>query len=124
MEIRFVGANRQGRLFEFGAEVAGGVGGFALCNLFGGAFGYERAAGGTTFRAEVDDVVGALDYVDVVLDDYYRVSARYEAVERVHQQVDVVEMEASGGFVENKHCRLGFLHGQEIGELHALVLTP
>ncbi len=53
---------------EFGEEVAGGVGGGGG-NLLGGAGGDDGATGCATFGAEVDNVVGAFDYVHIVLDD-------------------------------------------------------
>lgn len=54
---------------EFGEEVAGGVGGWVGGDFFGGACGYQVATGGATFGAEVDNVVGAFDYVHIVFDD-------------------------------------------------------
>ncbi len=66
---------------EFFSEVFAGPGGFALGDLFGGAGGGDLAAGGTGFRAEVDDPVGALDDVEVVLDDDEGVALINEALE-------------------------------------------
>lgn len=55
---------------EFGGEVAAGVAGGAGGDLFGGAGGYDVASGVAAFGTDVDDVVGAFDYIEVVLDDY------------------------------------------------------
>ena len=62
-------------------EVFAGPGGFALGDLFGGAGGGDLAAGGAGFGAEVDDPVGALDDVEVVLDDDEGVALIDEALE-------------------------------------------
>lgn len=68
-------------------------------------------------------MVGTFYYIQVVFDDYYGVSLGYEPVKGVHQQVDVVEMQPCGRFVEYEQGGFGFLHSEEIGELHTLVLT-
>ena len=57
-----------GEVEDWGELVAGvgrGVGG----DLFGGADGYDLAAGAAALGAHVDDPVGGLDDVEVVLDD-------------------------------------------------------
>ncbi len=68
-------------------------------------------------------MVGTFDDVEVVFDDNYRVALTNEAVKRVHQCVDIVEMESGGRFVENEEGRGLALGGEEIGELHALVFA-
>src|SRR5262245_16750456 len=52
-----------------GAEEAAGVGGLDLGDLLGGAGGHQGAALFAAFGAHVDDPVGGLDHVEVVLDD-------------------------------------------------------
>ena len=57
------------------------------------------------------------------LDDDDAVSAPDEGVEGFEQLADVVEVEASGGLVENEECRIGLLHAQVVGQLDALVFA-
>ena len=55
----------------------------------------------TTFGAEIDDPVGGLNEIEVVLDDDDRVPAVDQALQDSQQQVDIVEMEAGGRFIED-----------------------
>ncbi len=52
-----------------GGEVMAGVGARVGGDLFGGSGGYYFAACAAAFGAHVDDPVGGLDDVEVVLDD-------------------------------------------------------
>ena len=67
---------------------------------FGGAFGDEAAAEGTGAGAEIEDVIGAADHVEVVFDDDEGVAAVDELVEDAEEFDDVVAMKADSGFVE------------------------
>ena len=51
--------------------------------------------------AEVDDPVGGLDDVEVVLDDEHRVAAVHEAMEHFEEHAHVLEVQARRGFVED-----------------------
>ena len=53
---------------EFSEEL-GGVAFFRLRYLLGGACGKDQSAAAAAVGTEVDEVVGALDDVEVVLDD-------------------------------------------------------
>ena len=82
-----------------------------------------RFAGGDVFRraarddvtafiaglgAEVDDPIGALDEVKVVLDDHYGMAGVNQTLKDLEQDANVVEVEAGGRFVEEKQrglCR-------------------
>ena len=57
--------------------------------------------------AQVDDPVGRLDHVEVVLDDDDRVAQVDQAVEHVEQLADVVEVQAGRRLVEDveRSCR-------------------
>ena len=68
-------------------------------------------------------MVGALDDVEVVLDDHQGVTSFYQGIEGMEQTLDVVEVEARGRLVEDEERGLLFLLADEVGELHALVLT-
>ena len=58
---------------------------------------------------EVDDVVGAVHELIVVLDDEERVALGAEGLERVDEAVVVAGVQADGGFVEDVE------HAGEVG---------
>ena len=95
----------------------------ALGDLFGCACGKEVAACVTAFRTEVDDVVGTLDDLQVVLDDDDGVAATDKGIKGCKQLLDVVEMQASRRFVEDENGGLVLLHSQIVCKLDALVLA-
>ena len=70
----------------------------------GRAFGHHEATPDAAFRPEVDHPVGALDDVQVVLDDEDGVAFVDELVEGDEQLADVLEVEAGGGFVEDVYA--------------------
>ncbi len=84
-----------------GGELVAGVGGGVGGDLFGGAGGYDLAAGAAAFGAHVDDPVGGFDDVEVVLDDEEGAAAVDEFAEGGEELGDVVEVEAGGGLVED-----------------------
>ena len=86
---------------EDGGEPVAGVGGGVGGDLFGGADGDDLAAAGAAFGAHVDDPVGGLDDVEVVLDDEEGAAAFDELAEGGEELGDVVEVEAGGGLVED-----------------------
>src|ERR1022692_2503204 len=86
---------------EDGGEVVAGVGGGVGGDLFGGSGGYDLAAGVAAFGAEVDDVVGGLDDVEIVLDDEEGAAAFDEFAEGGEEFLHVVEVESGGGLVED-----------------------
>jgi hypothetical protein len=53
------------------------------------------------FGSEVDQPVGGLDHVEVVLDHHDRVAAVPQALQHGEQQFDVLEVQAGGGLVED-----------------------
>ena len=61
----------------------------------------DLAAGVAAFRAEIDDVVGGLDHVHVMLDEQHRVAGVDEPVQRLEQALDVGEVQAGGRLVED-----------------------
>src|SRR5882762_2941595 len=95
------------------AEDAGeglpGVGLFCAGDEFGRALG-----------AEVDDPVGLLDHVEVVLDDEHGVAEIDEALQDVEELSNVVEVEAGGGLVEDVERAAGLAFRKLAGELDAL----
>src|SRR5512137_809082 len=76
-----------------------------------------------SLRAEVDDVVGALDDVEVMLDDDDRMPLGDELLERPQEHGDVVRMEADRRLVEQVEGPLVLLVDKMVGELDALELA-
>src|SRR5438128_1820606 len=80
----------------------------------------QLAARVAAFRAEIDDPVGLLDHVEVVLDHEHRVARVDEALQHLEQLLDVCEVQARRRLVEDverpprRHLR------QLLGELDAL----
>lgn len=99
-----------------GVALAGG-------DFLGGTGGDDVASAFSPFGSEVDDMIGTLHHIKIVLNDHKRVAEGDQSVERRQKQMYVVEMQAGGRLVEDEERRLGMLLGKEIGELHALVLT-
>src|SRR5215469_3361253 len=88
-------------------EGLAGVRLFGARDLFRSALGDDPAAALSAFGAEVDDPVGLLDDVEMVLDDEHGVAQIDEALQDVEEFADVVEMQAGGGFVEDVHGAAG-----------------
>ena len=74
--------------------------GFAA-TLFGRPGRDDRAAAVAAFGAEVDQVVGGLDDVEVVLDHEHRIPDRDQPLQDVEQLVDVGEVQAGRRLVEH-----------------------
>ena len=83
----------------------------------------DAPAATTTFWAEIDDVIGAFDDVEVVLDDDHALAVIDEATEHLQQAGDVLGVQAGGWFVEDVKGFTGRTLGKLGGELDALRLT-
>ena len=87
------------------------------------ALGDDAAAGLAGLGAQVDDPVGRLDHVEVVLDHDHRVAQVDQAVEHVQQLADVVEVQAGGRLVEDVERPPGVGPAKLGGQLDALGLA-
>ena len=83
------------------AEDVAGVGAAGAGDFFGCAGGDDAATVFAAFWSKIDDVVGGFDYVEVVFDHQYGVAQRYLALQDVDQFVNIGEMKAGGGLVED-----------------------
>ena len=92
-------------------------------HVFRRALDDDAAALIAGFGAEVDDPVGRLDHVEIVLDDDDRVAQIDQAIEHVEQLADVVEVQAGGRLVEDVDGLAGVGPGQLGGQLDALGLA-
>ena len=82
----------------------------------------DLPAGLAALGPEVDDPVGLLDHVEVVLDHEHRVPGVDEALEHLEQLLDVGEVEAGGRLVEDVQRASGRDLAELGGQLHALRL--
>src|SRR5258708_151875 len=105
---------------EDASEGLAGVGLFCAGDEVGRALGDDAAAAFAAFGAEVDDPVGLLDDVEVVLDDEHGVAEIDEALQDVEEFSNVVEMQAGGGLVENVKRAAGLAFGKLASEFDAL----
>ena len=95
----------------------------APATFSGVPFGDDPAAAVAALRPEVDDPVGGLDDVEVVLDDEDRVAAVDQPMEDLEQLLDVGEVEAGRRLVEDVQRPAG-RPPRELGrELDALRLA-
>src|ERR1700694_4390946 len=105
---------------EDAGESLAGVGPFGAGNEFGRALRDDAAAAFAAFGAEVDDPVGLLDDVEMVLDDEHGVAEIDEALENIEEFSNIVEMEAGGGLVEDVERAAGLALRELAGQLDAL----
>src|SRR4051812_21778332 len=61
----------------------------------------ELAALVAAFGAEVQNPIGALDHVQVMFDDEHGVTSLDETLQRIEQPLNVSEVQAGSGFVED-----------------------
>src|SRR5215831_18843572 len=66
--------------------------GAVCCDLFRRPYGDHVTARVATFRAEVDDPVGRLDDIQIMLDDQHRTSCLDQTFKSAEQLVDVVKV--------------------------------
>ena len=73
-----------------------------------------------SFESHIDNVVGTLDHVHVVLDDNHRVALIDKTIEHTEQHLYVLEVQACCGFVKDIDSLAGVLLGEFSSQLHAL----
>src|ERR1051325_2782139 len=103
-------------------EELAGVGRRDARDLLRRAGGDDLAAARAPLGAEVDDVIGGLDDVEVVLDDEHGVAGRDQPVEHRQQLAHVVEVQAGGRLVEQVEGLAGVALGELARQLDALGL--
>ena len=102
---------------------AAGVGLRVARDLFRGSGGDYFATLITAFGAQVDEPIGRLDDVEIVLDDEER-SAGFEKFAKGGKEFsDVVKMQAGSGFVEDVENAFVFSTREVRGEFEALGLA-
>ena len=91
-----------------------------LCHLLGCSLRHDESAGASALGAEIDDVVGALDEVEVVFDDDDGIARIHQLLQHLDEAVDIRDVEARSRLVEDIHGLAGAAAGQLIGQLDAL----
>ena len=94
-----------------------------LRNVLGRTDRNEFTAAVAAIRAHVDDPVGDLDDVEIVLDHHDGVAGIHQFLQHFHQRAHVVEMQAGGRLVENVHGAAGGTLRELLGKLDALRLA-
>ncbi len=74
----------------------------------------------TAFGSQVNDEIGALDHVKIVLDDDHRIAQAYQPLKHVEQLVHVGKMKAGSRLVENVNRSSGSPLGKFLGQLNPL----
>ena len=94
-----------------------------LGDLFGRTFGDDKAAALATLGSQIDHPVGALDDIQVVLDDKDAVSRFDEPMQNAEQPVDVFKVKSRRRFIEKVQRSSGVSSAQFFGKLDALRFT-
>ena len=84
----------------------------------------DAPAATTTFWAEIDDVIGAFDDVEVVLDDDHALAVIDETAEHLQQAGDVFGVQAGGWFVEDVEGFAGRTLGSSVASLTRCASPP
>ena len=92
-------------------------------DLLGRALGHDPAAARAAFRPHVDQPVGGLDHLEIVLDHDHRVAGVDQRVQHLQQLPDVLEMQAGGRLVQDVDGLAGGAPAQLLGELDPLRLA-
>jgi hypothetical protein len=96
-------AERAGRGFgEQGGEIGGGVAAPAFGDGLWGARGNEFSTFRSRFGTEIQEPVGIFDDIQVMFDDQKRGALIDEAMEKLDEKFDIIQMKSGGGFVQNQ----------------------
>ncbi len=80
------------------ARVASG----ASRNVFRRALRYDFPARIPGIRSEINNPIGGLDHIEIVFDHQHGMTGIDEALKNLQQHAHVIEVQAGGGFVEEK----------------------
>ena len=104
-------------------EETGGVAEGTVGDLLGGAGGKDLSTFTTALGSHVDNPVGELDDIKVVLDDDDGVASIDKFLQDIHQDSDVLEMQAGGGLVENVERLAGVFLREFGGQFDSLAFS-
>ena len=95
-----------------------------LCQTFRGSLVHEATTMLAAARPQIEDVVCALEHIEVVLDDHDGVPLLEQGVEGFKEFGHVVDVQSGRRFVKNEEgVTLSVPPGEEGGELDALCLA-
>ncbi len=89
-------------------------------NLLGCAAADDLAARTAAFRAQIDDPVGGLDHIEVVLDHHDGVAFVAQPMQHIEQLCDIVKMQPGRRLIEYVERPAGGAFRQLAGQLDAL----
>ena len=72
-----------------------------LANFFRGTFCNDGASASSAFITDINNMVGHFDHIHIVLDDEDGIPFIYQLAEYLHQNPDVLKMQAGRRFVQN-----------------------
>src|SRR2546422_11564753 len=105
-------------------EVLTGIRAAVPDDLLGCAGGDHLAPLVAALRTQIDDVVGRLEDVEIVLDDDNRVSSIDQAMKDIEQALDVREVQAGGRLIEDVEGLTGIPPAQLFRQLDPLGFAP
>ena len=88
-------------LFQIFFHIFTGVGNRILCYFLRSSSGNYRSASVTAFRSDINNIVRRLDDIQIVFDNNDGISALGQAVQNLHQFVDIRKMKSRRRLVEN-----------------------
>jgi hypothetical protein len=83
------------------------VGFFCAGDEFWRALRHDSAAAFAAFGTEIDDPVGLLDDIEMMLDDQHGVAKGNQTLEHVQEFANIVEVQSGRWFVENVKSAAG-----------------
>jgi len=104
-------------------QVAPSVAVWVIGHLFRGAGGNDLAAAIATFRADVDDVVGGFDHIQIVFDHHHRIALIDQFVQHFQQLAHILEMQARSRLVEDVERAAGGAFAEFFGQFDPLRLA-
>src|ERR1051326_8807156 len=114
-----------GRLCECIRQAPARMAGRARCNMFGSSLHHDLTAAHTGLWPKIDQPICTLDEIQVVFDNYQRVSSGHQAMQHLEEDLDVGEMKACGRFIQQEKSGLLFsrLLGSELGQMTGKLQT-
>ena len=92
-------------------------------HILGCAGGHQSSTTVTALGAEIDDPVGRLDDIEIVLDHHHGITFVTQSLQHEQQLRDVVKMQARGWFIEDVERPAGCPLGKLAGKFDALRFT-
>src|SRR5277367_968662 len=86
---------------QYALQGLAGVGLFGARHQLRWTLHHDAAATVTAFRSQVDDPIGLLDDIEMMLDDQDGVAQRHQSLQYIKKFPYVIEMQSSGRLIEN-----------------------